>query len=342
VPFDLRLLRQAQALAEHGSFTLAAEALNIAQPSLSRGIKELEARVGLPLFNRSRSGHEPTDFGRVFLQHAAELLAGAGDLEREVALVKGLQTGEVAVGLGPYAAEVLAPASAARFASTYPAVRLRIMMDDPAVLARFLRTRNVELVVAEATIVESDDDFEIIERLAPLAAYVVVRAGHPLAGKVRVSVTDVLDYPFAQVVMLPPRVLKPILAARRSAGGLRATPAPPFPAIECPTLLMATKIISSSNAFTLATLGMVRAELERGEVVPVLHEPWMRTEWSIMRLRKRTMSPAMMAFVEELKRTHSDVLRQEAQLRMRWHPAKYKQAQSVKPAGRRSTLKSQV
>ena len=67
---DLRLLRQAQALAEHGSFRRAAESLKIAQPSLSRGIKELEAIVGMPLFTRSRTGHEPTDFGRVFLQHA--------------------------------------------------------------------------------------------------------------------------------------------------------------------------------------------------------------------------------------------------------------------------------
>ena len=97
---DLRLLRHAQALAEHGSFSRAAEALDIAQPSLSRGIKELETRVGLPLFIRSRSGHEPTDFGRVFLQHAAEVLSQVGDLEREVALAKGLGTGEVAVGLG--------------------------------------------------------------------------------------------------------------------------------------------------------------------------------------------------------------------------------------------------
>ena len=95
---DFRLLRQAQALAEHGSFSRAAEALNIAQPSLSRGIKELEARVGMPLFERRRSGHQPTDFGRVFLDHAAQLLAGVGDLEQEVARAKGLVTGELAVG----------------------------------------------------------------------------------------------------------------------------------------------------------------------------------------------------------------------------------------------------
>lgn len=97
---NLRLLRQAQALAVYGSFSRAAESLKIAQPTLSPGIKELEERVGLPPFNRSRSGHEPTDFGRVFLQHASELLAKVGDLEREVAVDQGARDGRALGRLG--------------------------------------------------------------------------------------------------------------------------------------------------------------------------------------------------------------------------------------------------
>ena len=68
--FELRLLQYAQALAQHAGFSRAAEALGISQPTLSRGIKELETRVGVPLFHRSRLGNELTDFGRVFMQHA--------------------------------------------------------------------------------------------------------------------------------------------------------------------------------------------------------------------------------------------------------------------------------
>ena len=312
---DLRLLRHALALAEHGSFVRAAHALNIAQPSLSRGIGDLEARVGLPLFTRSRSGHEPTDFGRVFLQHAAELMVGVADLEREVVLAKGLATGEVSVGLGPYVAELLAPICATRFAAAHPGVRLRILMNDPAVVARLLRARTVDLAVAEASVLE-DDAFEICAKLAPLAGHVIVRAGHPLTGNPKVTLADVLEYPFAQVVMLPPRLLKPILDARRAAS------APPFPAIECPTLTLASKIVADSNAFTFATLGMVRTELEQKRLVPVLQEPWLRTEWHIVRLRKRTMSPAAAAFVVELARAHADLIRDEELLRRRWHVPK--------------------
>jgi hypothetical protein len=61
---------------------------------------------------------------------------------------------------------------------------------------------------------------------APVPGRAIVRRGHPLTRRARPSLVDLLAFPYAQVVMLPTRVLKPILAAR----GRAATP--PFPAIE--------------------------------------------------------------------------------------------------------------
>jgi len=161
-------------------------------------------------------------------------------------------------------------------------------------------------------------NIDVVTKLAPIQGYIVVRAGHPLTTRAPFNLANVLEYPFAQVVMLPPRLLKPILASRRLAAPRSGTPSVPFPAVECPTLRLATDIVASSDAFTFATLGMVRAELEQRLVVPLLHEPWMHSEWAIFRLRKRTMSPAMTAFVEELERTHREVLCEEERLRERW------------------------
>ena len=319
---DLRLLRYAQALAEHRSFSRAAAALDIAQPSLSRGIQELEARVRLPLFVRSRSGHEPTDFGRVFLQRAAEVLALVGDLEREVALARGLGTGELAVAMGPYPAEILGPACATHLLAAHPGIRLRMRMIDPATVAHLLRARTVDLGVAEASVLDGADDVEVVAHLAPQAGYAVVRAGHPLAGKTDIGVADLLRYPFAQVAMLTPRQLRPFLAAARETSARGATAATPFPAINCPTPSFAAKIVARSNAVTFTTLGTVRAELELGQVVPVYQEPWLRAEWNVARLRRRTTSPAMLAFVEELQRAHADVLGEEAALRARWYESR--------------------
>jgi len=350
VKIKLHLLRQAHALKAHGSFSRAAAALNLSQPALSQGIKELEAQVGLQLFVRSRSGPELTDFGRVFMQHAEELVSGAADLEREVALAKGLATGELSVGAGAYVMTTLVPSCAPVFVAAHPGVRLRILMDSPSEVARLVRTRALDLGVAEASVLEKDDNLEIVARLAPMAGYVVVRAGHPLTAKKQVSLADVLDFPFAQVVMLPPRVLKPILASRSTRRPGSGTPPVPFPAIECPTLQLATDIVARSDAFTFASLGTVRAELARRQIVPLLHEPWMYNEWAIARMRRRTMSPAMTAFATELTRAHRHALREEDRLRDRWYrpvdvrrdPVKDERASAKRKAAARGIRQSLV
>jgi DNA-binding transcriptional LysR family regulator len=328
----LHLLRQARALAEHGNFSRAAAALNLSQPALSRSIKELEEQVGLQLFLRSRSGLELSDFGRVFMQHAADLILGAEDLEREVALARGLATGEISVGIGPYGMATLAPICAPAFAVAHPGVRLRILADSPSTLGRLVRLRTLDLAVAEASILESDEDLEVVATLAPLPGYLVVRAGHPLTRRARISLADALEYPFAQVVMLPPRVLKPILASRHLAMPASAGPSAPFPAIECPTLSLATDIVAKSDAFTLTSLGTVREGLELGRFVAVLQEPWMHSSWAVVRLRKRTMSPAMTAFVEHLELANREVAREEARLRGLW----YRPAGPGRQPGRRA------
>ncbi|MEI7443612.1 MAG: LysR substrate-binding domain-containing protein [Burkholderiales bacterium] len=306
---DFRLLRQAVALAEHRSFSRAAEALEISQPSLSRGIKELEARVGLPLFDRRRSGHAPTDFGRVFLEHAGHLLAGADDLDREVAQARGLVAGGLSIGFGAYAAELLAPACASRFAAANPGIRLRVRHEVPIAMPRLLRSRALDLAVGESSVLADDDAVEEIASLAPVQGHAIVRAGHPLTRRSRPTVGDLLAYPYAQVVMLPPRVLRPILAARGSA----ATST--FPAVECASVGMATRIVASSDAFTFASLGMIRTELRDGRLVPILRADWMRTAWSVVRLRGRIPSAAARDMVDVIRQAHDALLREEAALR---------------------------
>jgi len=73
--FDLRYLKYAMLAAEHGSFRRAAEALNLSQSTISRRIQLLERRIGIPLFERARSGARPTTAGERFMREAA---IGAG------------------------------------------------------------------------------------------------------------------------------------------------------------------------------------------------------------------------------------------------------------------------
>jgi LysR family transcriptional regulator, hca operon transcriptional activator len=75
---ELRHLRYFLAVAEEGSFSLAAERrLHTAQPSLSRQIRDLEAEIGAPLFRRTPKGAELTPVGQAFIDHARVALLQA-------------------------------------------------------------------------------------------------------------------------------------------------------------------------------------------------------------------------------------------------------------------------
>src|SRR5262245_10770040 len=86
---ELRHLRYFVAVAEAGSFTVAAEKiLHTSQPSLSRQVRDLEEEVGTPLLIRNARGVELTTAGKAFLDHARFALIqvdAAGDAARRAA-----------------------------------------------------------------------------------------------------------------------------------------------------------------------------------------------------------------------------------------------------------------
>ncbi len=99
IAYDLRYLRYALLAAEHGSFRRAAETLAVSQSTVSRRIQILERRIGLPLFERHRSGARPTDAGECFLREA---IVGAMHLHQAVdavARAKRGSTGVLRIGL---------------------------------------------------------------------------------------------------------------------------------------------------------------------------------------------------------------------------------------------------
>lgn len=313
---DIRLIKYAHAVATNRSFNRAAGALGIAQPTLSRSIKQLEQQLGLPLFTRSAQGVEPTDFGLMFLKEAESVVGQVADLERQISLAKGLKSGEVALGVGPYVAEAVVPGCLRRYGARHPAIGVRVQMDAPDALARALRARTVDVAVAEASFLENDEALEIIARLPAMRGYVLVRAGHPLLSRADVTLADVVDFPLVQIGRMPPRALTPLLqSCRRKTSSAGASP---FPSIECPTVPMGLNAVLDSYATVMAALSMAEMQLERGVLQPLLHEPWMCANWAIAKLRRRSLGPAAIAMVAALERAHEEALARDVALCRVW------------------------
>lgn len=96
---DIKQMRYFVEVVDHGGMTRASKHLYIAQPTISKSIKDVEEELGTPLFDRSKRQLELTDAGQVFYQKCKEILALFSDVPKEINSLLGIETGHISIGL---------------------------------------------------------------------------------------------------------------------------------------------------------------------------------------------------------------------------------------------------
>ena len=213
---ELRLLRYFVAVAEELHFGRAAARLQIAQPSLSRAIRDLETTLGTDLFARTRRSVRLTDAGRVLLTEGPRALAEVERAFEHAASVGRGEVGELRLAFLPSAALELIPAVVRAWREAYPGVRLRLLelLDEPQLDA--LREGRADVGFLRSPRAGGDLAFEPLlrERLS-----LVVAPDHRIARRRRVRYADLRD----EGLVIWPRVEAPetydaIIEACRRAG----------------------------------------------------------------------------------------------------------------------------
>lgn len=143
----LRQLQFLTAIRTEGSFVGAAEAVGVTQPTLSAGIKELEAALGATLVERGRSGAVLTPAGAEAAERAARTLRDVEDLVRAVQAAGKPFTGVFRLGAIPTIAPFLLPRVLPLLKKKYPRLRLQLREDLTARLAEGLRARTLDAAV---------------------------------------------------------------------------------------------------------------------------------------------------------------------------------------------------
>ena len=198
---DLARLRHIVAVAANRSFTKAADELHITQPALSRSIAAFEARCGFRVFDRSRTGVVPTALGRTVIAEAASVLRAAQGLELNLHLYARGDAGQLAIGLGPLLASVVLPSLGAELLRTRPALRFRAAIGMPDRLVDDLLADHLEMVFANSWGLANIADLEV-RPVGELPLAFVVRADHPLAGRVDVEADELASFPLASATEL--------------------------------------------------------------------------------------------------------------------------------------------
>ncbi|QHE85604.1 LysR substrate-binding domain-containing protein [Hydrogenophaga sp. BPS33] len=123
---DLKQLEYFVRVAELGSFTRAAIALNVAQPALSRQVRLLEVELRQNLLVRNGRGATPTEAGTLLLAHGRGILHQVERAREELGRVRGALAGRVAIGLPPSLARVITVPLTRAFRQQLPQASLSI------------------------------------------------------------------------------------------------------------------------------------------------------------------------------------------------------------------------
>jgi DNA-binding transcriptional LysR family regulator len=213
---DLRHFRYFAAVAEELHFGRAAARVRVAQPALSRQIRDLEAELGLPLLERDRRRVALTAAGAVFLTEIRRVL---GQVDRAVEIARRAARGEhgsLGIGYVPAVAYSALPDIVRAFRRRLPDVEIQLHEMSPVQQVEALLAEQVDAGFLRGPINEPALAADIVLEEALVAA---LPSGHPLGARKRLGLTMLAKEPF----VLPARSRGPgfhdqILAMCRTAG----------------------------------------------------------------------------------------------------------------------------
>lgn len=146
---ELQQLRYFLAVAQTGSFTVAAKTCYVSQPSLSAQIAKLEYELGGPLIERNRQGARLTKSGEIFRGRAAEALRQLESGRFEIEQLNGLTRGSVTLGCLPTTGAYLLPPLLKAFGNAHPEIEVNLREESSPKLARMLRESEVDLAIMD-------------------------------------------------------------------------------------------------------------------------------------------------------------------------------------------------
>lgn len=192
--FTLRQLRYFVAVAEHGSVSAGAQSLSISQSAVTESIKDLEADLGVKLFDRHSRGLRITHRGHQFLRHATSILA-------EVAVARGVfedegQTaqGRLHLGMTSLVAGYVISDLLAKYRRANPKVEISAIEESGEYLEHLLIGGEMDVAVMMTSKMEERSalNAETLD-VSPYRLWMPI--GHRLASQNSISLADLKDEP---------------------------------------------------------------------------------------------------------------------------------------------------
>ncbi len=279
------------------SFSRAAVLLDLAQPTLSGRIAQLESELGAPVFLRRGHTLEFSESGRALLPYAERILALRAEGKREVQRMVSGGLGRLTLGTNPTCSQYLVPRLIEEFVRAHPNVQINVRTALSPILMEHLLDGVVQLVLCsraqlhvDATLLWSYSD--------PLALVAAPR--HPLACKGECQRADLAGHVILSTQAGPTRLgLRHILPPGRESVAIEATAGE----------VMKQLLLRGVGVTVLPALAIAQ-ELARGELVriPVRDAELPDYEVALVGWSGRTLAPSADAFAALVRETRVPAL----------------------------------
>lgn len=198
--FTLRQLQYFIAAAEQGTVSGAAQSLAISQSAVTEAIRELEADLGVSLFERHRRGLSITHAGHQFMRHATRILGNVSDARRSFVAPAEAAAGQLQLGVTSLVAGYVLSDLLARYRRAFPAVDVSAIEDNGEYLEHLLV--GGELDVAVMVISNLRDRVALQAEIFETSPYRLwLPLGHRLAGAEIIHAADIAPEPLIMLTV---------------------------------------------------------------------------------------------------------------------------------------------
>jgi LysR family transcriptional regulator of gallate degradation len=295
VLFNDRKLQLLVHLADCRNISSAAAQMSMTQAGASMALSRIEAVLGQSLFQRRMQGMVATDAADRLVMRARRVFAELRHMSSDIAALSGSLKGSVVIGTTPLGRTYVFPTAIANAVSHHPELRVTTVENLYDQLIGGLRSGDIDIVfgVVRPTHLSAGLVTEPIftDRLS-----VLVRAGHPLARRSQLRISELLQERWILPRSNAPG--RPLIDASFERAGLR----PPVPSIETGDLAIVRQVLNDSDMLAVTSPHQLMLELHSGSLVelPVVLEGTTREVGLILR-DGAMLSPAALAVLEAVR-----------------------------------------
>jgi DNA-binding transcriptional LysR family regulator len=187
---EFRLLKYIVAVAETSNFTRAAERLFLAQPSLSKQIRDLEEEIRFPIFDRSRGGVRVTLAGEMIVAYAKETLRSRDEL---VAMARAVYLGKVPplkLGFSSFVSGYLLQSFRETYCGIFPGCEIQLTGGDPTQVLERINQRAIDCAILPMPI---DDNLYHVQQVSQSSLVICLRSDDPLTHQSQLDIHEIAD-----------------------------------------------------------------------------------------------------------------------------------------------------